>query len=320
MEPRILADLEHSYGIMVRHATPVAGGWLNRKWKVETGSGTFLVKQFSHSRYDRTGLDQIHHALQRQRVLEAEGFPCPRIVPCRQDAVRRVDDETTYMVMTFCAGGIERHDTISATQMHSLGKACGAMHLAFSRLPVAGVKGYPLCGQRLIDSLWAYHRTHAGQMAKDAPIAYRQTIQAQEAVLRTLCAEWLDRLPMGIAHEDFSADNMLFHPEGVSAILDFDRNQYSWLWHDIGRALLSFSWTGERLDADKVAAFRAGYATCLPLSHQDVVEALRITWCLESPWWIVPERFAGDGSEKITRFRDELLWLTHRWFDLDSLV
>lgn len=323
MEPKIQADLAHSYGLAVRHATPVAGGWLNRKWKIEAGTGvdgpeTYLVKQFSHQRYDRTGLEQIHHALRRQQVLEAEGFPCPHIVPFRQAAIRRLDGETTYMVMSFCAGGIERHDTVTVRQMHSLGKACGVMHKAFSALPLSGVKGYPLCGQRLIDSLWVYHRTQVAGLTEDAPIAFRQAIQAQAAILQTLQPAWLDRLPMGIAHEDFSPDNMLFHPEGVSAILDFDRNQFSWLWHDVGRALLSFAWTGERIDAGKAMAFITGYAEHRPLTRADAVDALRITWCLETPWWIVPQRFAEEGTEKITRFRDELLWLTHRWFELED--
>ena len=320
MDPRIKSDLAESYGIAVRHAEPVTGGWLNRKWKVDDGAGTYLVKQFSHSRYDRTKLEQIRHALRRQQTLETEVFPCPHIVPCRGEVVRRLDGETTYMVMTFCAGAMERHDTISTEQMHSLGSTCGAMHAAFSRLPVQGVFGHPLNGTDTLASLWGYHRAQADGMTPDAPPLFRQAVGAQPAILATISPAWLDGLPAGIAHEDFSPDNMLFHPHGVSAILDFDRNRFNWLWHDIGRALLSFAWTGTRLDTGKVAAFRTGYAEYRPLSQADVVDALRITWCVESPWWIVPEGFAEGRSEKVTRFRDELLWLTRRWFELETLL
>ncbi len=335
MDPIILADLAESYGITVRHAEPVSGGWLNRKWKVGDGTRSFLVKQFSHVRFSRDRLVEIEHALQRQQVLEGCGVPCPHIVPCRGEVVRRPDAETTYMVMTFCPGKMEQPGTITSGQIRSLRLACGAMHAAFAKLPVQGVKGHPLGGATLTAALQAYHRRQvdalsADALPADAPVMnagkadespkFRQAVEAQEAILRNLSPAWLDRLPMGIAHEDFSADNMLFHDNAVSAILDFDRNQYSWLWHDVGRALLSLAWDGARLDAGMVSAFCAGYAESLSLTRQDVVAALRITWCLESPWWIVPERFTGEGSAKITRFRDELLWLTHRWFELDAVV
>ena len=36
-------------------------------------------------------------------------------------------------------------------------------------------------------------------------------------------------------------DNILFNENGVSVILDFDRNHYSYIWMLIGRAILSFA-------------------------------------------------------------------------------
>ena len=57
----------------------------------------------------------------------------------------------------------------------------------------------------------------------------------------------------------------------------------------------------------------------MPLELEDIVDALKITWCLEAPWWIVPRAFASE-SGKILRFKDELGWLTSHWFELESLV
>jgi homoserine kinase type II len=39
---------------------------------------------------------------------------------------------------------------------------------------------------------------------------------------------------------------------------------------------------------------------------------------MEIPWWIQPE-FFETKEEKVVRFKDEVLWLTEHWFELDSL-
>lgn len=129
----------------------------------------------------------------------------------------------------------------------------------------------------------------------------------------------MERLPKGIAHEDFTFDNILFHENGVSCILDFDRNQYSFVWHDIGRALLCFALHEGNLRRDYVLAFLNGYNRHLPLSRRDLADALRISWCIEILWWIQPDYFTMEPC-KATRFRDEILWLTKHWEELDFLL
>ena len=59
----------------------------------------------------------------------------------------------------------------------------------------------------------------------------------------------------GIGHEDFTPDNMLFFGNEVSAILDFDRSQYGYRLHDVGRAILSFALKDGELDREKGVCF-----------------------------------------------------------------
>ncbi|MDR7815083.1 phosphotransferase [Lacrimispora sp.] len=74
-----------------------------------------------------------------------------------------------------------------------------------------------------------------------------------------------------------------------------------------------------RMDIEKVYAFLEGYSQHLALTLPDMADALRLSWCIEVPWWIQPELFRAN-REKVVRFKNEMLWLTEHWFELDSLL
>ena len=308
MDTIIQNDLSIAYGINVLSAEPVDGGWLNKKWKSVTDGGTFLVKQFSRDRFGDRQLGYIADALVRQRFAGESGIPCPTVLLTADgQPLRYLDDGTVYMVMTFCEGHIETPQTVTDEQMHDLGYTLGCLHRCFSTLPADGVKGYPIDCTKMLDDLRAYCRT--------IPSDQRFT-----EIASALSPEWLEYLPKGIAHEDFSPDNLLFHADRVSAVLDFDRSCYSFLGHDIGRALMSLAWDGGVLRRDNVRAFAEEYSAAhIRLSSGDLADALRLTWCIETPWWIRPE-FSGEYTPKIARFRDEVLWLTENWDKLDVLL
>jgi homoserine kinase type II len=319
MDSSIIADLKDSYGLTCNQITPVTGGWLNQKWKVSTNKNDLLVKQFSDKRFSREKLKLVESALQRQIYLEQNGVVCPAIRQCGGKAIRLLDNETAYMIMDFRMGKVENPNTITKMQMHSLGRACGLMHKAFSRLPVNSVKGYPINSSEIIDSLWDNFHTRRQECSSSPTTEYQKAVLAQEPILKQLTNEFFDKLPKGIAHEDFSSDNILFEVDYVSAIIDFDRNHYSYIWHDIGRAILSFALIGNRLDIEKILAFLEGYSQHLVLTLPNIADALRLSWCIEIPWWIQPEYFS-ENRDKAVRFKDEILWLTKHWFELDSLL
>lgn len=319
MDDIIINDLKDSYGIICNQITPVAGGWLNRLWKISTDRGELLVKQFSSNRYNRNQLKFIESALQRQIMLEKNGISCPFILQCEGHAIRLPDNETAYMVMDFRPGKTESSDTITIKQMRSLGNACGYMHKAFSKLPAASMESLPIFGGYTTNLLWDNFDSRIMNCSLNDNAEYRKALFAQEPILKQLTNEFFDKLPRGIAHEDFTSDNILFETNCVSAIIDFDRNCYSYIWHDIGRAILSFALKQNRLDIGKVNAFLEGYKQHLPLTLPDIADALRLSWCIEIAWWIQPE-FFSENKGKAGRFRDEILWLTEHWSEIDSLL
>ncbi len=315
MKPNIKKDLEKSYGIICEEMIPTVGGWLNQKWRVKSGENFYLVKEFSLKRYDSRKLLELEAALQRQMIIEKEGVLCPHIFPYRGNVLRTLEDQTVYMVMSFCTGNVKNSETITKQQIRSLGAVCGQMHKELARLPVDGVKGYPIKGEQVLESLWKHYKDGMKKLAAEEghlPEGYQEAVIGQEAILKKLTADFFDRLPKGIGHEDFAWDNILFHNDRVTAIVDFDRNQYGFMRHDIGRALMSFAWKDGMLDIGKIQAFMEGYSEYEPLTAEDIKDALKITWCIETPWWIHPALFKG-AAEKVVRFRDEVLWLTEHW-------
>lgn len=317
MEQRIISDLKDTYGITFTHIAPVTGGLLNRKWKISTDQGELLVKQYSTTRFSREQLERIEAALQRQILLKKQGVPCPSLRQCGGRAIRWLDDQTAYIIMDFCSGKTENPDTISMIQMYSLGSTCAHMHQAFSQLPAHGA-GLPGFGGYTLDLLREYFISRIPKSWAEANGDYQNALFAAEVILKQIPVDFFDALPKGFAHEDIQPGNILFDAERVSAIIDFDRNCFSYIWHDIGRAILSFALEGNTLNINKVIAFQEGYSQFASLTLADMADALRLTWCIEVPWWIRPQFFAEcDAIPK--RFKEEMLWLTEHWFELNSL-
>lgn len=320
MNEKIVTDLKESYGITFDQMTPVSGGYLNLKWKIRTETGDLLVKQYSARRFNREKLEKVERALERQILLEKDGVFCPRLIKGGGRIIRHLDDEISYMVMEFCPGNTETPGTITTARMESLGGACALMHAAFSRLPQPTPKALPGFGGYSLDALWTHFQKGMEECPTDASFAYREALSALEPILKTLAPGFFDAFPMGYAHEDFQPGNILFAGDRVSAIVDFDRNCVSYLWHDIGRAILSFALEGDHLNGEKVRAFARGYSAYLPLTTENIADTLRLTWCIEVPWWIQPGFFLESCDEIPARFRDEILWVARNWDELDSII
>ena len=339
MEEAIRADLESSFGLHGDSVNPVSGGWLNRKWKLVCGEKAWLVKQFSRKRFSQKQLDWIEESMQRQIIAQREGVLCPRVLSFRGKVLRTLADGTTYMVMEFCPGVMLDHNTVMTDQMYSLGRACGQIHRTFSALPPQGVRGYPLDRKSVLHELREHYRTQMEECGKaaeeggpagsssdfsDSSEEFFRALEQERRILEKLPADFFDRLETGIGHEDFTPDNMLFSGNEVSAILDFDRSQYGFRLHDVGRAILSFALKDGEMDLKKAYAFLEGYGEWMAFGgssragcsgdwlERTLSDALMLTWCIEAPWWVKKGVFAG-ASVKPGRFLEEITWVGEWW-------
>ncbi|MGN1346653.1 MAG: phosphotransferase, partial [Eubacteriales bacterium] len=203
MDRAICLDLPAAYCLTPTDAIPVDGGWLNRKWKIHTARGPFLVKQFSRTRFRPEHLVQIEAALERQIRVGKAGVPCPEILLSGGRPLRYLDDGTVYMVMTFCEGRAETPETVTAEQLRSLGEVCGRLQKAFSSLPASETAGEPADGTRLLAKL-TENTDDAAQTS--VPTShnprYSAAVAARKPILDTLSPAFFLHLPTGIAHED----------------------------------------------------------------------------------------------------------------------
>lgn len=318
MDKKILSDIRNSYKIEIKSDIQINGGWKNRLWKATDGTRDYIVKSYSTERFTKAKLQRIEEALQRQTQLEGGNVPFPHIYLYEGKAIRFLDEETYYMVMDLAPGRNETAETITLSQLESLGSVCAGIHKGFAQLPNLPANG----AEDILGRLEKHFQRQRQGFSDDSPVEYQKTLQRGEEILKDLSADAFDRIPRGCAHEDFTPDNLLFDEKGVTAVLDFDRNCYGYPLHDVGRAVLSFALELEgtgTLNIPKIEAFMMGYASRLPLTWRDVADALRVTWGIEFPWWISPGCFTDGLTGKAVRYRREIQWLTFHWNEINGL-
>jgi len=312
---KILSDLHITFGITPTRITPVPGGYLNEKWKLETADGCYLLKRFSPKRYSGTKLDRIEQALWRQKYLHEQGIPCPRVYDTNGTILRRIPTDSgetvTYMLMSFENGETAAPQNVTEAQMISLGDACARMHRSLSALDPTSDPYYPLHSADIVHRLTEHRRELDGYPDFHLP---PQT----DAILSTFDEAFFDAQKKQLCHEDFSADNLLFYHDSA-VILDFDRGQYSFPLHDVGRALLSLAFDGTKLRLPLVRAFAGGYRRHGCLTADDLQNALRLTLACEFTWWIHPD-YENNTSPKVSRFVSEMHFLMQNWDKLPYIT
>lgn len=316
IQTKIHADLQAAFGITPDTVTPVTGGYLNKKWKLQTSDGqTYLLKLFSPTRYSPEKYDRLEAALQRQKYVHACGVSCPRVYDVQGQILRRIPTDITgdmaYMLMSYENGTMPTPASVTAAQMTSLGEQCAKMHAALAALDATGDHYYPLDSAGIVKRLSDHRASLSGFTDYQIP-------PKLDAILPDLDAAFFDRLPRQLCHEDFSADNLLFCGD-TAIILDFDRGQYSFPLHDIGRALLSLALDGGVLRRPFIRAFADGYRKHRPLTQDDLADALRITFACEFPWWIRPD-YEKITEPKVWRFVREMYFLMQVWEDIPSIT
>ncbi len=311
----ILSDLTAVFGIVPTAVTEVPGGYLNEKWRIDTEDASYLLKRFSPVRYAPAKLDSIEQALQRQKFLYEQGISCPRVFDCDGTVLRRISTEQgeslVYMLMTFEDGITVTPDTVTAAQMTSLGEQCARMHTALSKCDAEKDAHYPLHSADAVRRL-TDHRV------KLEDFSDYHLPPGTDTILSTLDEPFFDAQAQQLCHEDFSADNLLFAGDRA-VILDFDRGQYSYPLHDVGRALLSLAYDGNTLRPPLILAFADGYRRYRILTADDLANALRLTLACEFPWWMHPD-CENAASKKVLRFVSEMHFLIRIWDNIPEIL
>jgi homoserine kinase type II len=312
----LLATCERWFGFEVLDATPIIRGWLNRKWRLETTKGQFLLKSYHPDRFRRYDEQALIRALRWQSEMQEQGFPCPEILTYQGERIHCTSSGHRFMLMTFCEGQRLIPGKAITNEMYSLGRATGLMHQLLTSLggcPTTATFSLPDTSDRI--SHWRRLYVAMQREGKDEllPFVERQW-RATEVIDIT---EFIDA-EVGWAHRDLWADNILVSDDKLSAILDFDRLNSDYLELDVARAIMSGTLDREELNTVSLEAFLDGYRSERPFPPGRILRSLRMLWYMESSWWIT------ENMDKHTvppqRFAHEMDWLACHMEVLPSLV
>lgn len=319
-EEAILKDLSnslyHYFGLQVLNATPIKRGWLNLKWKITTDSGPYLLKQYNKDRYKLYNPEELFFAFSQQERLYQQGLPCPKLLSHNNNILLESDHGETFMAMEYCEGSIIEPGRINIHQMFDLGRATGLMH----RILNDGTIGLKRNPQFLPPSRenrlehWNAILQQTGEMGKASLIT---DLESQLKATEEINLEIFEGLEAGWAHRDLWVDNLLFHENQLSAILDFDRLKYDYPRLDVARAVMSCA-LDEDLDVTLATAFINGYSEEQAVEQGYLTRSLQLLWYMESAWWINAEMDQHSLPPK--RFAKEMNWLARNLKNLTIVL
>jgi homoserine kinase type II len=311
----IKAALENRFGLSVINKTPIDRGLLNLKWKIETDRGNFLVKQFNPKRHPGSKLEKVKGALCYQNKLKDQALCCPRIFGHGSQLITETPNGIKFVIMEFCQGELVKAGNINELQAYSLGSQCAIMHgLLNDESTEKGTATWIVPNRQELLNRW--DEKWNGLADKCLPETI-EILKIQRLIFENIDTGIFSECQQGWAHSDLWCDNVLFFSDRISAILDFDRLQYIYPELDIARALLSFALDNNHMKMEIVNAFIAGYNTQGNISMEDVLRSIKLSYCLESFWWIGGEFEINNGPP--TRFQHEMEWLTFNWYRLNEI-
>ncbi|WP_440109193.1 phosphotransferase [Paenibacillus sp. QZ-Y1] len=309
----IIADIKGNLGLITDNAEQNHFGFANLKWKLNTNSGTYFVKQYNASRYSDNLLVSVERALGFQDRLQKAGIPCPKVLPHGRRYIQRTPSGERYMISSFCKGTMVNPGEVNTNQMYHLGYVTGKLH---KWLNYNAPKSVPLhwapISKELMISRWKQNWDEAqrGESSK-----YISALELQKKIIEEIDLAQFELCEEGWVHWDLFVDNILFYPNQVSGILDFDRMHYIYPEFDISRAILSGCILNNNINIESTRAFIKGYRESIPLSVSKIVRSIKLTWWKEASWIKVK----SEEYRTLRRFVEELIWVSENWSNLDEI-
>lgn len=310
----LIKTFHRLFNLYVLEATPIKRGWLNLKWKVTTDSGQFLLKQYNKRRLNNP--EALLFAFSQQVRLFDQGLACPKLLSHNDSILLETDNGQRFMVMEYCQGKLIPPGKTNVHQIYDLGRATGKMHRLLND-GTLGIKKSPQFIPPSREERLA-HWNSVWEQAKEAgKTQLLADIEAQRRATEDINIEILELLQLGWAHRDLWVDNLLFHDNRLTAILDFDRLRYDYPQLDVARAVISCT-LDDHLDVSLASAFIEGYKEERTVAKGYLTNSLRLLWYMESTWWINANM--DQHSVPPARFAKEMLWLAENQKNMSALL
>jgi homoserine kinase type II len=183
----------------------IAEGVENSNYLLQTDQGNFILTLYEK----RTKPEDLPFFLGLMEHLAARGLACPTPLHGRDGNSLRQLCGRPAAVVSFLTGMSARRLTLE--HCASLGGAMAAMHLAGADFPQSRPNDLSVAGWRPLFEA----EKHRADEVRPGLAAF---IEEELAVLER---EWPRDLPTGLIHADLFPDNVFFHADKVSGIIDF---------------------------------------------------------------------------------------------------
>lgn len=316
IQDEIVKWLESNMSLNVVLAKPINRGYRNYKWIFTLLNGEqYFVKQYHPDRFSPSKLQEVEVILCIQKKLSELNSNFPKPLSYQGRHILSTTTGIYFTVMEFSEGSLIKPGTANTHQMYHLGRTLGFMHYHLNNKQTGKSKWHP--DRKEIEEKWDNYWTNAQLNQSDGYVL--DALSKQKNILDKMHFPQFDNCKAGWTHWDLWVDNILFHDQTVSSILDFDRMRFVYPELDISRALLSCTYSvSDGMDWQGIDKFLEGYNEYLSFTAEDLTRALRLTWCQESVWWITHDIEHREENPK--RFFQEIMWITDHWDLLGEML
>lgn len=309
----LICDLSDRFNMTSSFVDEVNGGWKNRKWKVSTGKKNLLIKELSKERYNDTKLLEVKKSLNVQQKSHVKFGVAPSLLFLNDRCVFNCAG-INYLVMEYHEGEHRDNSSINKSELFTLGRALAQVH----SLEIDGIYNSDETQENHFEILIEYiHTIDINAISQN--VILRDAINKVKSNILKVDSGFLKEMRIGYTHSDFAKDNILFTEKGVK-ILDFDRGRINYQLQDVGRAIMSFAFSGQKLEISKIQEFMSGYNTISGLDKVDMINSLKLIWTIEVVWWFNSDSFDGNASIKVSEFKREIMYLNDNLCDLEQLL
>jgi len=192
----------------------IAEGVENSNFLLAAGASRYILTLFEQ----RTEESALPFYMALMQFLNAAGLACPQPVARRDGGfLGRLMGRPAAIVSFLPGKAVEQPQVAHCAE---LGAGLARLHLAGQGFPQARANSM---GPQSWPAIWAKCAPHCPDFAAEfAEAGAGPALRAEiEAELAALAAIWPQNLPQGIIHADLFPDNVFFHGDKLSGLIDF---------------------------------------------------------------------------------------------------
>lgn len=317
MNDELIRLLENNFEQKVLYMEKINGGWLSDKWRIVFDDYDVMVKIIANKKIMRRNI-QIEKAAMLLRLLNTLDIKCPKIYMINEKLVNYNELGNPIVVIEYFKDTYSKEFfNITREEMYDLGLELGNMENILNNINNKTELEYKKVLKKM--NIEYDKRVIAGKRNNNNK--FLQDVYKQKIIIDSLTDKFFENLKIGYCHGDLSQDNILFDKNGLKAIIDFEITNISYTIQDIGRIFLTFCLDNNgKINKQLVDALLKGYNKNNKANIQDIIDGIRVIWCLEVNLWSKEEYYTDHNPTKVEKFIYEINWITDNWFKLEEII